>query len=106
MKYIIRFLVSTVVLLTVVYLTAGFYVAYQILKIDPTCGLHEGSLPNSWSTTVDSHEYLILARQKVRGNFNFKDYYLNEWQDVYFNLVTLTSRLMDGYLIIFQIDQL
>ena len=55
MKYIIRFLVSTIVLLTVVYFTAGFYVAYQILKIDPTCGLHEGSLPNSWSTTVDSH---------------------------------------------------
>ncbi len=84
MKYIIRFLVSTVVLLVVVYFTAGFYVAYQILKIDPTCGLHEGSLPNSWSTTVDSHEYSILARQKVRENFNFKDYFLDEWQDVYF----------------------
>ena len=74
MKYIIRFLVSTVVLLTVVYFTAGFYVAYQILKIDPTCGLHEGSLPNSWSTTVDSHEYSILARQKVRENFNSVSY--------------------------------
>ncbi len=37
MKYIIRFLVSSVVLLIVVYFTAGFYVAYQILKrgVDP-----------------------------------------------------------------------
>ena len=84
MKYIIRFLLSTLVLLIVVYFTAGFYVAYQILKIDPTCGLHEGSLPNSWSTKVDAHEYSILAQQKIRENFNFKDYYLDEWQDVYF----------------------
>jgi hypothetical protein len=84
MKYIIRFLVSTVVLLIVVYFTAGFYVAHQILKIDPTCGLHEGSLPNSWSTKVDSHEYSILAQQKIRENFNSEDYYLDEWQDVYF----------------------
>ena len=84
MKYIIRFLLSTLVLLIVVYFTAGFYVAYQILKIDPTCGAHEGSLPNSWSTKVDAHEYSILAQQKVRENFNFKDYYLDEWQDVYF----------------------
>ena len=60
MKYIIRFLVSTVVLLVVVYFTAGFYVAYQILKIDPTCGLHEGSLPNSWSTTAVSYTHLTL----------------------------------------------
>jgi dipeptidyl aminopeptidase/acylaminoacyl peptidase len=46
--------------------------------------LHEGSLPNSWSTTVDSHEYSILAQQKIREDFNFKDYYLDEWQDVFF----------------------
>ena len=55
MKYIIRFLLSTLVLLIVVYFTVGFYVAYQILKIDPTCGAHEGSLPNSWSTKVDAN---------------------------------------------------
>ena len=84
MKYIIRFLVSTVVLLTIVYFTAGFYVAYQILKIDPTCGLHEGSLPNSWSTTVDSHEYSIPAQQIVRENFNYKKYYNNFYNFIVF----------------------
>ncbi len=84
MKYIIRIFISAIVLLVLLYFTIGFYVAYQILKIDPTCGLHEGSLPNSWSTKVDSHEYSILAQQLVRENFNFKEYYLDEWQDVYF----------------------
>ena len=84
MKYIFRFLLSIIFLLIVVYFTAGFYVAYQILKIDPTCGLHEGSLPNSWSTKVDSHQYSILSQQRIRENFNYKDYYLDEWQDVYF----------------------
>ena len=84
MKYIFRFFLSIIFLLIVVYFTAGFYVAYQILKIDPTCGLHEGSLPNSWSTKVDSHLYSILSQQRIRENFNYKDYYLDEWQDVYF----------------------
>ena len=84
MKYIIRIFISAIVLLVLLYFTTGFYVAYQILKIDPTCGLHEGSLPNSWSTKVDSHEYSILAQQLVRENFNFKEYYLDEWQNVYF----------------------
>ncbi len=84
MKHTIRILISAIVLLAVLYFTTGFYVAYQILKIDPTCGKHEGSLPNSWSTTVDLNEYSILDRQTVRKNFNFKEYYLDEWQDVYF----------------------
>ena len=84
MNYIFRYLISAFIILIIVYFTAGFYVAYQILKIDPTCGLHEGSLPNSWSTKVDSHEYSILAQQKVRENFNYKKYYLDKWQNVYF----------------------
>ncbi len=84
MKYIFRYLISAFVILIVVYFTAGFYVAYQILKIDPTCGAHQGSLPNSWSTKVDSHEYSIPAQQILRENFNYKKYYLNEWQNVYF----------------------
>ena len=84
MKHSIRILISAIVLLAVLYFTIGFYVAYQILKIDPTCGHHEGSLPNSWSTTVDLNEYSILERQTVRKNFNFKEYHLDEWQDVYF----------------------
>ena len=84
MNYIFRYLISAFIIIIIVYFTAGFYVAYQILKIDPTCGLHEGSLPNSWSTKVDSHEYSILAQQKVRENFNYKKYYLDKWQNVYF----------------------
>ena len=105
MKYIIRIFISAIVLLVLLYFTIGFYVAYQILKIDPTCGLHEGSLPNSWSTKVDSHEYSILAQQLVRENFNFKEYYLDEWQDVYFQSRDSILRLMDGCLIIFLIDR-
>ena len=27
------------------------------MRIDPTCGLHEGSLPNTWSTKKDHQEY-------------------------------------------------
>ena len=66
------------------YAVAGFYVAYSILKIDHTCGLHENSKPNSWSTKVDAHEYSNLSRSKLRDNFPSNEYHLDEWQDVYF----------------------
>ena len=36
-----------------VYFGGGFYLAYTILKIDHSCGVHEGSLPNTWSTKVN-----------------------------------------------------
>ena len=66
------------------YFGIGFYLANTILRIDPTCGLHEGSYPNTWSTKVDHHEYSILARSQLRKNFDYEKYHLNNWQEVYF----------------------
>jgi len=66
------------------YGAVGFYVAYSILKINPTCGLHENALPNSWSTKIDAHEYTNLSRSRLRENFPSRNYHLDEWQDVYF----------------------
>ena len=63
---------------------AGFYVAYNILKIDHTCGLHENSKPNSWSTKVDAHEYKNITRNRLRNNFSSNQYHLDNWQNVYF----------------------
>ncbi|MBI04681.1 MAG: hypothetical protein CMI96_02575 [Pelagibacteraceae bacterium] len=63
----------------------GFYVAYSILKIDPTCGWHQNSLPNTWSTKVDSHEYSNFSRSRLRENFPSSKYHLEDWQDVYFS---------------------
>jgi len=83
-KKLVYFLISIVVIFSFVYLGIGFYLAHTILRIDPTCGLHEGSLPNTWSTKVDHHEYLIFAKSELRKNFPSKKYHLNEWQEVYF----------------------
>lgn len=66
------------------YAVVGFYVAYSILKIDHTCGMHENSKPNTWSTKLDAHEYTNLTRKKLRDTFPSKDYHLEEWQNVYF----------------------
>ena len=85
MKKIIIYLFCGLILLSFfVYFSIGFYLANTILRIDPTCGLHEGSLPNTWSTYVDHHEYSNLTRSELRKNFPFKEYHLNEWQEVYF----------------------
>ena len=84
MNKIIKYIFSTILLLFLIYYGTGFYVAYQILKIDYSCGLHEGSLPNTWSTSIDAYEYNDISQRRLRENFPFKKYYLDEWQDVYF----------------------
>ena len=68
----------------IVYSGIGFYISYSILRMDPTCGSHEGSLPNTWSTKKDHHEYTVLAKNELRKNFPSKKYHLDVWQDVYF----------------------
>ena len=80
----IKYLISLIIVLLFIYYGAGFYVAYQILKIDYSCGLHEGSLPNKWSTSVDAHQYEDISQRMLRENFRYEDYYLDKWQDVYF----------------------
>ena len=84
MKRLFQFLIGLIILFIFSYYAVGFYVAYQILKIDHSCGLHEGSLPNKWSTSIDAHQYKNISQKTLRENFPFKDYFLNDWQDVYF----------------------
>ena len=84
MKRIFKYLIGLIIFLIFSYYVAGFYVAYQILKIDYSCGLHEGSLPNKWSTSIDAHQYKNISQRILRENFPFQDYFLNDWQDVYF----------------------
>ena len=84
MRRILKYSIFLIIFIALSYLIAGFYVAYQILKIDHSCGLHEGSLPNNWSTSIDSHQYKNLSQRVLRENFPSEDYFLKDWQDVYF----------------------
>ena len=84
MRRILKYSIFLTIFIALSYLIAGFYVAYQILKIDHSCGLHEGSLPNNWSTSIDSHQYKNLSQRVLRENFPSEDYFLKDWQDVYF----------------------
>ncbi|MFL2509848.1 MAG: hypothetical protein ACJ0RE_01580 [Alphaproteobacteria bacterium] len=84
-KKLIYIFSSLIFFIFIIYVAAGFYLANTILKIDPSCGLHEGALPNTWSTLVDHHEYSNVNRSILRKNFPFKNYHINDWQEVYFS---------------------
>jgi dipeptidyl aminopeptidase/acylaminoacyl peptidase len=84
MKKLVSILSIFILFIFIVYVGVGFYVAYSILHIDPTCGWHQGSLPNTWSTKKDHHEYTVLSKKELRKNFPSSKYHLNDWQDVYF----------------------
>ena len=84
MKIVVKYIIGISIFLLLSYYIVGFYVAYQILKIDYSCGLHEGSLPNKWSTVVDSHQYKNVSQSILRENFPYQNYLLDDWQDVYF----------------------
>ena len=47
--------------------------------------MHEGSLPNTWDTKLDHHEYKILEKRELRKNFPSSMYHINDWEDVYFD---------------------
>ena len=51
--------------------------------MDHTCGLHENSLPNTWSTKLDAYNN-NYASHKLRQNFAYEKYYLDDWQNIYF----------------------
>ena len=82
-KKILISLFSLILFGFIIYILVGFYVAYSILKIDHTCGLHENSKPNSWSTKLDAHEYTNLSRSRLRDTFPSKEYHLQDWQNVW-----------------------
>jgi len=84
-KKILISLTSILLLGAFLYVSAGYYVAYSILKIDHTCGLHQNSKPNTWDTAIDANEYKNLTRQRLRLNFPSTDYHLEEWKNVYFS---------------------
>ncbi len=84
MNKIIKYSLSLFILIVIFYYAVGFYVAYQILKIDHSCGLHEGSLPNNWSTSIDAHQYNSISQRQLRQEFQSENYYLENWQDVFF----------------------
>ena len=102
MKKIYFILGSLLFFIPIFYLGIGLYISYSILKIDPTCGLHEGSKPNTWSTKKDYHEYSILEKRDLREKFNSTDYHLDKWQNVYFpsrdNEVKINGWLFNYYL--------
>ena len=75
---------SLIFLFAFTYFGIGMYIAYDILKIDHSCGAHTGSQPNNWSTKLDYSNYPSLTSQKLRRDFDSKKYYINQWQEVYF----------------------
>ncbi len=83
-KLLLILLPSMIFFSLIIYGAVGFYVAYSILKIDHTCGWHENSKPNTWSTKIDAHEYTNLSRNILRSNFPSNEYHLDEWKNVYF----------------------
>jgi len=102
MKKLFLILLSSIICFGfIIYGAVGFYVAYSILKIDHTCGWHENSKPNSWSTKVDAHEYPNLSRSKLRYNFPSNEYHLDEWKNVHFpsreNGIQLNGWLFNYY---------
>ena len=84
-KKIIFYSINVLFLFIIFYFAIGFYIANSILYIDNSKGLHQDSLPNTWSTRIDHHEYEIISRSELRKNFLSIKYHLNEWQEVYFS---------------------
>jgi len=68
----------------IIYIGIGFYLAYSILNIDHSCGVHEGSLPNTWNTKVD-HKNLIQVRSNLRKSFDATKFHLHDWENVSFS---------------------
>ena len=70
--------------LVICYFGIGFYIANMILRIDHSCGVHEGSLPNTWVTKYDTKDIKNNKRILIREKFDAKKYHLNSWEEVKF----------------------
>ena len=93
MKRSFKYIVGIIIFLFISYYVAGSYVAYQILKIDYSCGLHEGSLPNKWSTSIDAHQYKNISQKILRENYEAKD--IEEQNEDYVRPFALVSSYSD-----------
>ena len=84
-KKLIYILTSLTFFCLIVYFGVGFYLANKILKIESSCGAHEGSLPNTWLASRDYEDYSILQRSELRKNFPSEKFHLEKWEEVYFS---------------------
>jgi len=101
MKKFYYSLISVILFLGIVYFGTGFYLAHTILGIDHSCGVHEGSLPNTWSTKVDYQDIKDKKRIELRKSFEATKYHLNKWENVTFPSrdpkVTISGWLFNYY---------
>ena len=92
---------SIILFLGVVYFGTGFYLAHTILRIDHSCGVHEGSLPNTWSTKLDYQDIKDKERIELRKKFEATKYHLNRWENVTFSSrepnITISGWLFNYY---------
>ena len=84
MKKFYYFFVFFVLFCIVIYFSVGFYLAHKILKIDHTCGEHQGSLPNTWSVKVGLKDIKNPERIKLRTEFESINYHVDKWENVNF----------------------
>ena len=101
MKKLFLIIIIVIVIFGIIYLGIGFYLAKTILSNDHSCGIHEGSLPNTWSTKKDYQNYENEERAELRENFDETLYHLNQWENVYFpsreNGIQLNGWLFNYY---------
>ena len=84
MKKFFSFFFIALFLFGFIYVGIGFYLAHTILNIDHSCGVQEGSLPNTWSTKNDYQDIKVQKRIDLRKNFNSKKYHLYKWKNIIF----------------------
>ena len=101
MKKVYHRILSFFLFFVIIYFSIGFYIAYNILKIDHSCGEFEGFLPNTWSTKVQYPNIKNQKRIELRKKFNSKKYHLDTWENVTFSSrdsdITLSGWLFDYY---------
>ena len=82
-KKLLYNLIGFLIFFILIYFGVGFYLAHTILRIDHSCGAHEGSLPDTWTTLKDwSYESEI---DNSSGDGELKMIYTNTSFTVYFN---------------------
>ena len=84
MKNFYLYIILVLSFLVIFYFGIGFYIANMILRIDHSCGVHEGSLPNTWVTKYDTKDIKNNKRILIREKFDAKKYHLDSWEEVKF----------------------